>query len=109
MAPGRPRDPHKERQWQRWIDRWQVSGLSVRDFCTRHRLSAPHFYSWRRRLQHRAAPPPFLPVHVAADPPPPPTPLELVLAGAVVLRVSPGFDPDTLRQLLAVLHEGRPC
>jgi hypothetical protein len=55
MAPGRPRDQHKERQWQRRIDQWRASGLSVRDFCARHRLPTPTFYNWRRRLQHRAA------------------------------------------------------
>jgi hypothetical protein len=31
-------------------------------------------------------------------------PLELVLATGRVVRVPPGFDADTLRQLIAVLH-----
>ena len=111
MAPGRPRDQHKERQWQRWIDQWRASGLSVRDFCARHRLPTPTFYTWRRRLQRRAAEPaPFLPVQVVADPPPPQaSPLEVVLADGAVVRVAPGFDPATLRELLAVLREGGPC
>ena len=111
MAPGRPRDQHKERQWQRWIDQWRASGLSVRDFCVRHRLPTPTFYSWRRRLQRRAAEPtPFLPVQVVAAPSlSPASPLEVVLADGAVLRVTPGFDPATLRQLLAVLREERSC
>ena len=113
MAPGRPRDQHKERQWQRWIDQWRASGLSVRDFCARHRLPTPTFYNWRRRLRHRAAEPaPFLPVQVVAETPPPPppaSPLEVVLADGAVVRVPPGFDPATLRQLLAVLREERSC
>ena len=111
MAPGRPRDQHKERQWQLWIDQWRASGLSVRDFCARHRLPTPTFYAWRRRLRRRAAEPaPFLPVQVVADPPPPQaSTLEVVLAHGPVVRVPPGFDPATLRQLLAVLREERSC
>ena len=111
MAPGRPRDQDKERLWRRWLDQWRASGLSVRDFCARHRLPTPTFYAWRRRLQPRAAEqPPFLPVQVVADvPPPPASPLEVVLSDGPVVRVTPGFDPDTLRQLLAVLREGGSC
>ena len=111
MAPGRPRDQHKERQWQRWIDQWRASGLGVRDFCARHRLPTPTFYTWRRRLQRRAAEQAsFLPVQVVADTPPQQaSPLEVVLAGGSVVRVPAGFDPVTLRQLLALLREGGPC
>jgi hypothetical protein len=111
MAPGRPRDKQKERQWQRWIDKWRASGLSVRAFCDRHRLPTATFYAWRRRLQRRAAATAsFLPVQVVADPPPPQaSPLEVVLADGALLRVASGFDPTTLRQLLAVLREGGAC
>jgi hypothetical protein len=55
MAPGRARDKEKERQWQRRIDRWLASGLSVRAFCARHGLATASFYNWRRVLQRRAA------------------------------------------------------
>ena len=111
MAPGRPRDQLKERQWQRWLDQWRASGLSVRAFCARHRLPTPTFYAWRRRLQRRAAEPaPFLPVHVVPDTPPQQArPFEVVLADGPVVRVPAGFDPAALRQLLAVLREGGAC
>ena len=111
MAPGRPRDQHKERQWQRRIDQWRASGLSVRDFCARYRLPTPTFYAWRRRLQRRAAErTPFLPVQVVADTAPPqPSPLAVVLAGGAVVRVWAGFDPATLRHLLAALREDGAC
>jgi hypothetical protein len=33
----------------------------------------------------------------------------VVLADGRVVRISPGFDGATLRQLLAVLREERPC
>ena len=110
MAPGRARDERKERQWRRRIDQWRVSGLSVRAFCAQHGLAQASFYAWRRVLKRRAAEQPaFVPVQVVADAlPTQTTALEVVLADGRVVRVAPGFDAATLRQLLAVL-EGRPC
>ena len=111
MAPGRTRDERKEHEWRRWIAQWQRSGLSVAAFCARHGLSTANFYAWRRVLQRRtAAPAAFVPVHVVADTPQAPvSALELVLAEGRTVRVAPGFDAATLRQLLAVLREERPC
>jgi transposase len=111
MAHGRPRDPRKEQQWRQWIRQWQTSGQSVRAFCARHGLSQATFYAWRRILRQRDADAtPFVAVHVVADAFTPPTPpLEIVLASGRCLRVSTGFDPHTLRQLLAVLEETPPC
>jgi hypothetical protein len=51
----------------------------------------------------------FLPVQVAADrSQKAERSLELVLGGDRVLRIPPGFDRQTLRDVLAVL-EVRPC
>ena len=111
MAPGRARDEHKERQWRRRIEQWQASGLSVRDFCARHGLATASFYNWSRVLERRASErPAFVPVQVVADAPPARAgALEVVLADGRTVRVAPGFDAATLRQLLAVLQEGPPC
>jgi hypothetical protein len=110
MAPGRARDERKEQQWRRWIDQWRTSGLSVRDFCARHGLATASFYAWRRVLERRAAEQPaFVPVQVVADAVPTQAKaLEVVLTNGRTVRVAPGFDAATLRQVLAVL-EGRPC
>ena len=110
MAPGRARDEQKERQWQRRIEQWRASGLSVRAFCARHGLATASFYNWRRVLQRRAADEPaFVPVRVVADAPPAQaSALEVVLTDGRAVRIAPGFDAATLRRLLAVL-EGRPC
>jgi len=111
MAHGRARDERKERQWRRWIGEWQASGLSARAFCERRGLTAASFYAWRRVLERRAAEQPaFVPVQVVADATPAgqASALEVVIADGRVVRVAPGFDAATLRQLLAVL-EGRPC
>jgi transposase len=111
MTHGKRRDPRKEQQWRHWIRQWQRSGLSVRAFCARHYLSQPSFYAWRRTLQQReAATPALVPVRVLPDETSaPPSSLEVVLARGRCLRVPPGFDPATLRQLLAVLEEASPC
>ena len=110
MAPGRARDEQKERQWRHRIDQWRVSGLSVRAFCARHGLATASFYNWRRVLERRAMErPAFVPVQVVADVvPAQASALELVLTDGRTVRVAPGFDAATLRQLLTVL-EGRPC
>ena len=111
MAPGRARDEQKERQWRRWINLWRASALSVQTFCARHDLAPASFYHWRRVLERRAAEEPaaFVPVQVVADAvPAQASALEVVLTDGRTVRVAPGFDAATLRQLLAVL-EGRPC
>ena len=111
MAQGRTRDERKEQQWRRWLGEWQASGLSVRAFCARHGLTEPTFYAWRRVLAQRtAAQRAFVPVQIVADQPTTPaSPLEVVLGDGRRVRVAPGFDAVTLRALLTVLEEGRPC
>jgi hypothetical protein len=112
MATGRARDERKERQWRRWIDQWRASGLSVQVFCARHDLASASFYRWRRVLERRAAEQPavFVPVQVVADAVPAQvSALEVVLVDGRAVRVAPGFDAATLRQLLTVLEGGAPC
>jgi hypothetical protein len=110
MVHGRARDERKERQWPRWIGAWQTSGLSVRAFCDQRGLTVASFYAWRRVLERRAAEKAaFVPVQVVVDAVPTQTcALEVILLDGRTVRVAPGFDATTVRQLLAVL-EGRPC
>jgi hypothetical protein len=108
---------------------WQQSGLTIFAFCVRHKLSRPSFYAWQRTIAQRDrtsfnpgmdnpnpgkpldAEPLFVPVRIVPALTPPlarGTPLELVLSQGRVVRVTPGFDAATLRQLLDVL-EGPTC
>jgi len=115
MSQGKPRDSRKEQQWRRWILQWHKSGLSVRAFCAMHELSQASFYGWRREIKQRdAAAGTFVPVWVVPDVVPEVDPastsrFEVVLTCGRWLRVAPGFDPATLRQLLAVLEEVPSC
>lgn len=119
------RQPDASKQ-ERWLDhmrRWQQSPCSVRAFCARHGLTQASFYFWRRVLRERgllpeqptrARPMPpmspstaFVKLRLDADAPAT-TAVEIVLNHHRLLRVRPGFDPDTLRQLVRLLEE-LPC
>src|SRR4029077_19699274 len=116
MARHGDRDLVKERIWRRMLKRWRPSKLTIRAFCVEHQLSEPSFNAWRRIIAQRdhevattvSPAPAFLPVQVvpaAATP----APFEVVLGNGRVLRLSGSFDPDVLRQLLAIVEEERSC
>jgi transposase-like protein len=129
MAGRSKRDCSKEQFWRRILRQWRRSGLRVRDFCAEHDLTEPSFYAWRRIVADRdqeaarvrAEPerdsiphaavsddtPMFVPLRVIDESTQ--TAFEVVLERGRVVRVLRGFDADTLRQLLAVLEEERPC
>ncbi len=107
-------DASKQSRWLDLVQRWQRSTLTVREFCQRHQLSEPSFYSWRRVLRERglideqaqpaeAATPAFVKLTLAAESTPT-SAVELVL-GQRVLRVRPGFDAATLLELVRLLEE----
>jgi hypothetical protein len=115
MSTTRQRDPHKERFWRRSLRQWRNSGLGIAEFCRQQGLAAASFHAWRRILAQRdleAAQ--LVPVRVLAETVPGATDsattgLELVIDGGRRLRIGPAFDDATLRRLLSVLEEGRPC
>lgn len=110
MAHGKPSDARKERDWRRLIQLCKNSGLSVRTFCASHYITQASFYAWRRELQQRDASTAFVPVRVVTDDQPAPsTPIEILLTDGRSVRISPGFDPATLRQLLVVLQDATLC
>lgn len=47
------RDPKLEQFWRATLAKWMKSGLNIRDFCRKHRLAEPSFYSWRREIAAR--------------------------------------------------------
>jgi transposase-like protein len=102
-------------RWRQIVERQQDSGLSVAEFCRRRGVAAPSLFAWKRRLGAEA-PPEARPTFVAVRPEAEPTltPGGVDPAAAIELHVGArrlilprGFDPATLRQVLAVL-EDRP-
>src|SRR5271167_711346 len=107
------RDAAKEHFWRRAVARQRASGLGVRAFCERERLSEASYYQWRQELARRdgqgrpTARPgmAFVPVRVVDDQEQPPGgPVEVVLANGRIARVRAGFDRPTLVAVLAVLE-----
>jgi hypothetical protein len=108
-------DAKKARYWQARLGEAARSGISIREFCRRHRLRESQFYWWQRRLK--------VPRREAGSGPRPGvngTPasfalvseeagamdagIELVLSGGRRLRVTKGVDEATLRTVLAALE-----
>jgi transposase len=116
-----PRGHVLDLSWNALLNDFRRSGLTQVEFCKRRGIS---IHSFRNRLyqrptpkptpanSHSAAAPHFLPVTILPDP----TlvsaatshALELVCSNGRRIAVAPGFDPHTLRRLLAVV-EDRPC
>jgi transposase-like protein len=126
---GARRDPSKERLWRRLLRLFRRSGRTVREFCAEHEVSQPSFFAWRRTIAERdqqrrrrddpncmasAEPlpkadeqPAFVPLRVVSTAAC--MAFEVVLSDGRVVRVSAGFEAASLRRLLAVLEEERPC
>jgi transposase-like protein len=107
------RNGNKEQQWKLTIREAARSGMSISEFCRRHKLREKQFYWWRQRLagrlQSRRRPEgkqaSFALVsdeHGSLD-----AGIELVLGDGRRLRISKGVDEETLRAVLsAVGSEG---
>ena len=118
-----PRGHILDLRWNALLNDFRRSGLTQAEFCQRRGIS---IHSFRKRLYRVPAPKPtpvnpppsngtiphFVPVTILSDPIPATAafrqPLELLLNNGRRIAVAPGFDPQTLRQLVAVVEE-RPC
>jgi transposase len=115
LRPGRRPDPALEDLWRQRLQRFERSGLSAVAFCDNEGVSTATFYAWRQRLRQ---PPdeqvaaPAGSVNGAARLVPlrllPAAPVEVVVPGGLILRLTPGCDLDFVRTLVATLGE-RPC
>jgi hypothetical protein len=137
MRKRRERDRQKENHWLEMMRRQAESGQSVRGYCHQAGIKESAFHWWRRELARRSqqdkdlqrlpgvvrrqAPgrpltrksvgtaSGFLPLQVVADRGPEDgCGLDLLLGNGRTLRIRPGFDRQTLADVLAVL-EVRPC
>ena len=104
-------EPDQKRQyWNTHITDWQASRLSQTEYCRRHELKFHRFVYWRRKLASKAAIPislvqvPAAAVARAAGYGPRIVALRVALAPDLCIEVSPGFDPLTLKQVVAALR-----
>jgi hypothetical protein len=88
--------------WRGLVERQAKSGLSIARFCEREDVSTASFYNWRRRLAEEAdEQPAFVPVRVQPDGG---SALEIVLTGAVTIRVPDGTARQTIVDALAAVE-----
>ena len=119
MAKGR-RDAGREVFWRDAVGRQAVSGLGVRAFCQRERLSESAFHWWRREIARRDAckrptsgpstrpanRPAFLPVVVEKQPQQPEEAITIELAGRRVLRLPGSMPAGQLAAVVQALEAG---
>ena len=103
------RDPWTDDEARAALAAVHRSGLSLSAFARRHGLCESQLYWWRARLRsHPNAESgirPFVDVRTQAQPDCESSGVVVVVSGATI-RVAPGFDPQTLAQVVAAL---RPC
>ena len=101
------RDPAKEALWRDTFKRFAASGLSVRKFCKRERLTESQFYAWRRTIGERdgesPSAPSFLPV-VVSDQPTRESLIAIELVGGRVLRLPTSTPAVWLAELVLAVE-----
>lgn len=103
-------------EWAKRVKRWEASGLDAEVFAAREGLVAKQLVWWRWKLRSTLAPsspePRFLPVRVvdsAARAVPTDATIEIALPNGRIVRVSSGFDPAALEQVLAIAARSEAC
>lgn len=131
-VPGYPRAGNRtpsacaqrEEHWRRVLARQEQSGLTRAAFCRREGIKDNALSWWAREMRlrghagRRATPRntrrkgasrhSFVPVRVIEEAPVTASALEVVTRSGHIIRLHPGFDPATLRKVVAAL-EGQPC
>lgn len=120
MVRGRGRDSSREAKWRAIIGGHGRSGLTIREFCRRRKLTESAFYFWRRELQRRgnprseggegeaAAAAVFVPVSLLQeDSAPGGGRIEIELPGGWRVLVTPPVDRQSLADVVAVLAATR--
>jgi len=110
-------------RWNALLNDFRRSGLTQAEFCRRRQIS---LHSFRKHLYQPLPSKPapgddrssasadhhFLPVTILPDPILSITAsqphLEVIFSNGRRIAIAPGFDPQTLRRLIAVVEE-RPC
>ena len=111
------RDMERVRYWQQTIREAARSGLSVREFCRRHKLKESRFYWWQRKLRaqtdarsrrrSRGGQVKEATFALVSDAPGAlEAGIELVLADGRRVRIGKGVDPETLQTVLVTLGSG---
>jgi hypothetical protein len=97
----------KRRFWQDQIERQSQSKLTQAQYCDQNGLKLSQFTHWKYKSPKKTiAAVTFVsvPVPTINAKPAAPVALNLITAAGYRIEVHPGFDPVTLRQLIATLE-----
>jgi hypothetical protein len=92
-------------KWRRLVSEQARSGQTVIAFCRERGLCRPYFFVWKKRLRKNTTAK-FLEVQVKEPAPSAPDDqrVEIRLENGRSLMVTPGFDAEHVRALLAVVE-----
>ena len=102
------RKHRSETQWQKIINNWQDSGLSVSQFCREKKVPTSAFYRWKMKFQQQKEPEqnPFVQV---PWPKSKVTKLELSLATGHTFRFDETTGMEVIVSVLAAFKEVGLC
>ena len=110
----------RQEVWQRRMQRFSRSHLTVAEFCDREDVSVAAFYQWRRKLVALLGQPPAataqarggLPAKLVSGAPNGFVPVRVLPSSAIVVRLPngvtltlPAGDPEVLRQALLLVSQ----
>jgi hypothetical protein len=93
----------KRDRWRKIIGQQQASGLSALAFCRRAGVPQSTFFAWRQRLRDEVT---FTEVKLPSITRRESSGIELRLPGGGCIAVQPGFDRQTLLDLVHLLEAG---
>ena len=92
----------KPEQMQEQLTNWELSGLSVKEYCLQVGLNVQKFHYWRKKLKHAKAPSPaFIKLHPRQEF----QAMKIVYPNGVQLEFSPQSDLHTIGRLIQLY----PC
>lgn len=97
-------NPQLAQQWRKRLERFDLSDLTIADFCQLEGYSAASFYQWRRRLTDVEQPnvPTFVPVDLPTRDLQQPVPgsIEVILPGGARIHLPAGSELPDCRDLI---------
>ncbi len=84
------------------INKWQASGISLKEFCNNHNLSVHIFYYWLRKYkqQHNSLSTGFIPVEVNAVEEPSKTEVQILYPNGVQITLSDQVSTPRIKALI---------
>ena len=89
-------------QWSGIIDAQKTSGMTIAEYCRNQHIRSNVFYAWRRRVEKRSMDKQGF-IELRSSFSNAATGIRIV-AGHFIIEVHRGFDPVTLRALLACIE-----